>query len=242
VASTTKINALRKPDQTDAPLGGVQISNLADDVDSRVVGRFTNIAARDLAIPSPQQGMICHIAAQTSPVPLPARYMGYSAGAWRQISPGVIASLVGTWYDLPDSGNNDGIEVWGSDPQILGEIQIPDYSVPFRVQAGMTCEAGSSQYTTRWDITMRLDSATGTILPLGVDIGDKWVLADAPNSFANDQKVYKITTLPSDFTLTGAHTIYVVANTGFKPAAPASPALGRITPFNRSLIATIHAA
>lgn len=60
---TTPINGLRKPARSDSPDGPLQISNLADDVDSRLVGRFATTTERDAKIPSPTDGMICYVAA-----------------------------------------------------------------------------------------------------------------------------------------------------------------------------------
>lgn len=58
---TTPINALRTPALDDAANVPMRISNLADDVDTRLVARFASTTARDAAIPAPIAGMTCYL-------------------------------------------------------------------------------------------------------------------------------------------------------------------------------------
>lgn len=60
---TTAINGLRKPAVSDSPNGPQQISNLADDVDKKLVAVFATTTARDAAITTPTDGMICYVTA-----------------------------------------------------------------------------------------------------------------------------------------------------------------------------------
>jgi hypothetical protein len=78
---TTTINALRKPSVDDSPNGPQQISNLADDVDRRLVAVFATTTARDAAITSPTDGMLCYVEADDL-------FYARIKGAWRVSSAG----------------------------------------------------------------------------------------------------------------------------------------------------------
>lgn len=61
MTDTTAINALRYSEQSDAPNANTGFQNLAEDVDRRLVAIFATTAARDAAIPSPTNGMVCYV-------------------------------------------------------------------------------------------------------------------------------------------------------------------------------------
>lgn len=78
MAGTTTINALRYATLTDPPNAQTSFKNLADDVDTRIVPRFASAAARDTAITSPVEGMVCDVAS--------TGLMRYSGSAWVNVS------------------------------------------------------------------------------------------------------------------------------------------------------------
>ncbi|TYP82079.1 hypothetical protein [Blastococcus xanthinilyticus] len=146
---------------------------------------------------------------------------------WARTSGGAVAHHDGAWYDLPNANDGTARDVWGANPQILGEIAIPDPGIPYRVAALAACEAGSTQASTRWDLQLRLDSATnGEVLAL--QNGGRWLEGSNAQHF-------NLTSLPSRAVLTGTHRIYVVAAAGF------GSALGYITPYQRKLSAVVYA-
>jgi hypothetical protein len=162
---------------------------------------------------------------------LPERLIGRSRGTWRQQSPPIIGTFFGQFVNLPDAGDGTGNEVWGSDPQQLGWVDVPDVGVPWKTGMKFRAEAGSSQATTRWDFALQLDAINGPVLDYAT--GDRWVSGQnwRPVDFVMP---------PNERVLTGAHRIYVVARAGDKPSA--GPALGVITPYNRLISATVYAA
>lgn len=77
---TTSINALRYTLLTDAPANiQTATNNLASDVDTRLVARFTNTTLRDAAISSPTEGMLVYIGGTTN------TYQFYNGSAWEKV-------------------------------------------------------------------------------------------------------------------------------------------------------------
>lgn len=65
--STTPVNAIRVAELTDSPPNiNTAIGNLATDIDRSLVPRFATTAARDTAIPSPTEGMVCYVSTNAS--------------------------------------------------------------------------------------------------------------------------------------------------------------------------------
>lgn len=63
--TSTTINGFSKPAPEDSPNIETAVNTLANSVDQFVVPRFSTVSARNLAIPSPVFGMVCHCADTT---------------------------------------------------------------------------------------------------------------------------------------------------------------------------------
>lgn len=215
MASTTPINKLRKPDQTDAPLGGVQISALADDVDSKLVPRFTNTAERNQAIPVPVQGMVCHIDEQTNPA-LPPRLMVFSRNAWRLVGPSPLPAI-------DAAGSLVAAGTFNISPQAMGNAVIPDPGFPYRLSVNAILELGATSAGTRWDLAVRVDGTTSGTLDFNVST------IEALNAQRIDSPIV-------DATFTGTTTVYLEARRAYGTGS------GTVSSFNRRFQIARHAA
>ena len=75
---TTPIADLPYPELTDLPNGPSAFGGLASALDSIVVPRYTNAAARNLAITSPVAGQLSYLTTE-------GRYERYDGSGWRQM-------------------------------------------------------------------------------------------------------------------------------------------------------------
>ena len=167
MGATTSINGLPYPIATvDAPNGPLQIQNLATQLDTRLVPRFPTAAARDVAIPTPLEGQVCHIGAQTSPA-LPPRLMVYSQGMWRLVGPSPLQPIVGVPTEIPGQ--------FTADPTTLTTLSVPYPGFPFRLQALFRCEVGvvaGDMNGGRWDTRIiAVQNGSSTQTQLGRDQG-----------------------------------------------------------------------
>jgi hypothetical protein len=215
VASTTPINNLRKPDQTDAPLGGVQISNLADDIDTKLIPRFANIAARNQAIPTPVQGMVCHIDEQTNPA-LPSRLMVFSRNSWRLVGPSPLPAIDAV-------GNLVAAGTFNISPQAMGNAVVSDPGFPYRLSVNVILELGSTTAGSRWDLSVRVDGTTSGLFDYNVST------IEALNAQRIDSPIV-------DAVFTGTTTVYLEARRAYGTGS------GTVSSFNRRFQIARHAA
>lgn len=83
---TEPLTGARKPEETDGPLGGLQISNLADDLAPDTIPYFTTASARDTAFSnwvsaghSMRNGLHCYVSGIGDQV--------YVSGSWQKLVP-----------------------------------------------------------------------------------------------------------------------------------------------------------
>lgn len=96
---STPQSGLRYPSLSDDPNVPEDIQNLATDLDSRIIPRFTSTATRDSAITSPTEGQVCYVTGSDV-----LQY--YSGSAWRGLGTQLIAEniLTGTAATVTFSG------------------------------------------------------------------------------------------------------------------------------------------
>ena len=213
---TTPINGLQYATQSDGPLGGLQMQNLAEAVDSKLVARFPNVAARDQAIRQPVQGMVCHIDAQTNPTVLPPRLMVFSENRWRLIGPSPLAALNAV-------GSIAAGGTFTNSPQPFGSYVVADPGFPYRLSVNVMLELGASAPGSRWDMFVRV---AGT------------VSGDLDFNIATVETVHaqRIDSPIMDAIFTGATTVYLEARRGYGTGT------GTWTNLNRRFQIARHAA
>lgn len=113
--ATESIQGLRYPIASDPNDPPTDFKNLADDVVTRTVMRFASTGARDAAITSPVNGMMCFITADNS---LYVR----ASGAWKQmwLDTGWVSITPNSGYT---AGENLAVRRTGDRVQMRGSIK-----------------------------------------------------------------------------------------------------------------------
>lgn len=98
----TPQQALPVPAESDKPDVPVDLLNLANAIEKRLVGYFATTNARDTAIPGPTDGQFCYIGGTNT-------FYVYQDGAWTVFPAAQIAITSGTSVPSNSSGNNGDV-------------------------------------------------------------------------------------------------------------------------------------
>lgn len=211
---TTQINSLPSPDDNSPNDPPIHFSALNAQLDTRLVPRFTNAAARDAAITAPVEGQVCYVAATTVPA-VPGRLMLYKAGAWRLVGPSPIATIAGAWSEAAGQ--------FSTTPTVITSVAVPDPGFPYVIQVVAAGEIGSVATGTRWDLRLNVVGSTNHLHDSSI----------APTELTGYQR---LVTGISAVTLTGACTVQLQAVRAYGTAN------GNVTAFNRRFTVSVHAA
>jgi hypothetical protein len=86
--ATTPLQGLTIPELSDIANLPAQVSSLVQEIEKRLVMRFSSESNRNAAITSPEEGETCFITGLK-------KYTTYSGGAWRKWSPDAPYALIG---------------------------------------------------------------------------------------------------------------------------------------------------
>lgn len=139
----TTINGLPYPASTDAPNVPLHIQNLAQGIDSRAVPRFASTTARNAAITTPVDGMMCTV----NGFP-----MFYRAGQWRGT---ITTSASQTTFFLT--------EIYTDVETGVATLTVNDPGWPYILDVSATVMI-SADSGTGANVRVRLDSMTGAIV------------------------------------------------------------------------------
>lgn len=178
---TTTRNGLPYPASTDAPNGPLQMQQLANAIDTRIVPKFSTNSARSSAITAPADGDMAMVNGYPT---------FYRSGQWR----GIVTTTAGTTTFFATT-INDATEAG------IANVVISDPGWPYILDVSAVV-AVSAQADTWVNVRARLDTVSGTVIAQdsvrsGQEPAGEAIMIPL-GSFATG-------------TLTGSHTVIVTA-------------------------------